>query len=271
MDNKEVQRFKMRIEYDGTDFVGWQIQNNGRSVQGEMERVLRMICGGTPRVHGSGRTDAGVHAEGQVAHVDLATRLSPAHLRNALNAELPADVTVHHIDTVNTDFHARHSASSRSYVYTIAHQRISLDRRRQWMLFAAFDHEAVRTAIPLLRGAHDFTTFSKYVPELHHHYCHVFDVRWESDGEQSRFHITANRFLHGMVRSIVGELARIGRGKSTTGDLLRLLTARDRVLSPMLAPAHGLVLRQVSYDADERAIVTAVMNELRAADESTSE
>jgi tRNA pseudouridine38-40 synthase len=271
MDNKNVQRFKMRIEYDGTDFVGWQIQNNGRSVQGEIERVLGKICGGAPRVHGSGRTDAGVHAAGQVAHADLVTRLSSAQLRNALNAELPADVTVHDVDTVGTDFHARHSASSRSYVYTIAHKRISIDRRKQWILFAGFDHDVIQTAIPLLRGTHDFTTFSKYMPEQHHHYCHVFDAGWESDGELSRFYIKANRFLHGMVRSIVGELARIGRGKCPPEDLSHLLSARDRALSPMLAPAHGLLLSEIRYDPAERAIVDDVMRELRAERDAAGE
>lgn len=266
MGDMEIQRFALRIEYDGTDFVGWQVQNNGRSVQGELERAFDQICGGNPRVHGSGRTDTGVHALGQMAHVDLATRLSPVQLRNALNAELADDVTVHDVAIAAADFHARHSASSRSYTYAIAHRRISIDRRRQWILYAGFDHDAVRSAIPLLLGTHDFTTFSKYAPEQKHHYCHVFDARWESDGSHSFFHITASRFLHGMVRCIVGELARIGRGKCPPEDLSRLLAARDRTLAPMLAPAQGLVLREIRYDAAERAIVTARMNELRASD-----
>ncbi len=257
-------RYKFLIEYDGTDFVGWQLQSRGRSVQGEIETALQRLCGIPVRVHGSGRTDTGVHAEGQVAHADIVTGLSTATLKKALNALLPHDVSVHEVEEAAADFHARHSASSRSYVYTIAHHRISIDRRRQWVLFAGIDHQAVAEAVACLRGTHDFTTFSKYVPGKTHHYCHVFDARWESDGRVSRFSITANRFLQGMVRCIVGELVRIGRGKADPGEVARMLDARDRSFAPMLAPAHGLVLTEIHYDRAERAIVDEVMRKLRA-------
>ncbi len=257
-------RFMMRVEFDGTDFVGWQFQENGRSVQEVIEEALFTIVGMRVRVHGSGRTDAGVHATGQIAHVDLRTSLSAATLNKALHAYLPADVTIHAMEEVPQDFHARHSASSREYVYTISHRRVSLDRRRQWILFASIDHDAVRAAIEAFRGTHDFTTFSKYTPDKPHHFCHVFDICWETDGVTSRLYIKANRFLHGMVRCIMGALVLVGRRKLQAGDISRLLDAKDRSLAPMLAPAHGLVLERVNYDPEERAVIDVIKEQLRA-------
>jgi tRNA pseudouridine38-40 synthase len=188
-------RFKLIVEYDGSDFVGWQLQPNGRSVQGALETALRALFSIDVRVHGAGRTDAGVHATGQVAHFDLVTQLDANTMMRALNAELPADVTVHAAEISAPDFHSRFSASSRSYVYTIAHDRLSLARRTQWILYAALDHEAIEAAVACLRGTHDFTAFSKYVPGLSHHYCHVFRAEWQSGEATTHFHIRANRFL----------------------------------------------------------------------------
>jgi tRNA pseudouridine38-40 synthase len=264
MTEKGAMRYKLLIEYDGTDFVGWQIQANGRSVQGVIEQAFADSSGKTVRVHGSGRTDVGVHARGQVAHVDLETTLTEEALRNAVNARLPHDVTVHAITSVPVDFHARYSASSRVYVYSIAHRRISIDRHRHWIVYGGFDHEAVARSVPLFHGTKDFTTFSKFAANQPHHFCHVFDARWESDGELSRFTIKANRFLYGMVRCILGALIRVGRGQCSPNEIARLVLERDRTLTPMLAPAHGLILDRVLYDHDERLLVSSIMKTLQA-------
>lgn len=268
-DMSEVQhrRYRLLLEYDGSDFVGWQVQPNGRTVQGELERALLHLFGQPARVHGAGRTDSGVHAAGQVAHFDLASRLDASTMLRALNAELPPDITVLGAELTEPEFHARFSASSRSYEYSIVHERVSLARRQQWILYASLDHAVIRQAIDALRGTRDFTTFSKFVPDMPHHYCHVFDASWEHDGHVSHFRIKANRFLQGMVRALVGGLVHVGRHRLSPDEFDAMLTARDRGCAPMLAPAHGLVLTAVGYDAGERALVSAIMEEFRLARE----
>lgn len=257
-------RYRVLLEYDGTDFLGWQLQGSGRTVQGEIEAALQRLFGAPVRVHGAGRTDSGVHATGQVAHFDLACRLDAVTMGKALNAELPGDICVLGAEIVDSEFHARFSASSRSYEYRIVDHRIALDRRRMWMLHAALDHDATRAAVDCLAGTHDFRAFAKYVPDLPHHYCHIFHAEWEHDRGTTCFRITANRFLHGMVRCLVGSLVLVGRHRLTPADFRDILASRDHRRAPMLAPAHGLVLTRVAYDPDERAIVRAIMDDLRA-------
>lgn len=263
MNEGQTQRYRIVVEYDGSDFVGWQLQPNGRSVQGALEDALRKLFSVGVRVHGAGRTDAGVHATGQVAHFDLARVLDGDTMARALNAELPPDVTVRDASPAADDFHARFSASSRSYRYTIAHTRNSLHRRTRWILYAGIDHDAIQAALPRIIGPHDFTTFSKFVPELEHHYCHVFDASWENDGDITRFTVKANRFLQGMVRCLVGGLVQVGRHKISPEGFTALLEARDRGRAPMLAPPHGLVLTGVGYDAEDWATVKDIMARLR--------
>lgn len=263
MSEIESKRYCLTLEYDGTDFVGWQFQSKGRTVQGEIESVLQRMFGQSVRVHGAGRTDSGVHASGQTAHFDLACRLDAATMVKALNAELPADITARDCRIVEPDFHARFSASSRAYEYTIVDRRVSIDRRRQWSLFATLDHAAIREAVSCLTVTHDFQAFAKVVPGMPHHFCHVYHAEWETDGAYSRFRIKANRFLQGMVRCLVGSLVHVGRHRITPAEFVAILESRDHGRAPMLAPAHGLVLTQVGYDPAERAVVQAIMDDLR--------
>ncbi len=267
MIEEQGRRYRLLIEYDGTDFVGWQLQPNGRSVQGEIELALQRLFQQQVRVHGAGRTDAGVHASGQVAHFDLHSRLDAETVARALNAELPNDVTIREAGEVDNAFHSRFSASSRSYDYTIVQERVSLMRRQQWILYSSLDHGAIREAVASLRGTHDFTTFSKHVPGMPHHFCHVFEAVWEHDRTENHFRIKANRFLQGMVRCLVGGIVHVGRQRITPQEFAAMLEARDRGRAPMLAPAHGLVLTRVAYDAEERALVNGIMTELRMARE----
>ncbi|MDX9759551.1 MAG: tRNA pseudouridine(38-40) synthase TruA [Bacteroidota bacterium] len=256
-------RFRILLEYDGTDFLGWQLQARGRTVQGEIEAALRRLFGAALRVHGAGRTDSGVHALGQVAHFDLDTRLDAPTMGKALNAELPDDIVVHDTGIVESEFHSRFSASSRSYTYTIVHHRVAIDRRRMWALHTPLAHDDIRVAVESLRGTHDFRAFAKHVPDMPHHWCHVFSASWDTDGDITRFRITANRFLQGMVRCLVGSLVHVGRRRISPDDFHAILASRDRRRAPMLAPAHGLVLTGVAYDVDERAVVRAIMEDLR--------
>ena len=256
-------RIKLLIEYDGTDFIGWQTQPNGRSVQAAIERALEELFGTATRIHGAGRTDTGVHASGQVAHFDAETLLSPATIVNALNARLPEDVVVKRADVADDAFHARFSASSRRYTYRIFTGRSALLRRNHWLFYARLNLQEMQEAVNFLTGTHDFTTLSKYSDDSKHGFCHVFHARLEVEGSLYRFDITANRFLTGMVRSIVGGLAQVGRGKMTAQEFDARLQARNRTHAPQLAPPHGLTLEEVKYDKDEYEFIRGILNALR--------
>ncbi len=249
-------RIKLQIEYDGTDFCGWQLQANGRSVQGVLEAAAQAVFQRPVRIHGAGRTDSGVHARGQVAHADVETRLEPRVIRNALNAHLPPEVCIHGVEEVDPDFHARFSASSRAYEYAITQRRVAIGRQYAWLLHAALDGERIREAVDALPGMHDFTALSKRNEDVAHHRCLVFEARWMDDTDGSRFFMRANRFMYGMVRAIVAGLVDVGRGRRTPADFAALLASTDRRMTPALAPPHGLCLVDVRYDARERDIVT---------------
>jgi len=260
----QQRRFAIHIEYDGTDFVGWQIQLNGRSVQEEVERALHTLLKIPVRIYGAGRTDAGVHASGQLAHFDSSSTLDPDTMRKGMNAYLPQDITVHDVRIVEADFHARFSASSRAYTYTIAHKRISIDRRRTWILYARLDHDAIQEAARHLPGTHDFTSFSKATQQLGHAFCHVIEASWQHEGDTTHFLIRANRFLHGMVRCIVGGLVLVGKGTLPAETFSALLETPDRKHAPMLAPAHGLELIEVRYDEAEHESISHIIQELKS-------
>ena len=262
MPESRRKRIMLQVEYDGTDFAGWQLQPDERSVQGTLEQALESLFSQRVRVHGAGRTDAGVHALGQVAHFDMETHLDADTLRRALNSELPADVSIRDAREADTDFHSRFSASSRAYVFTVAHERVSLERRQQWIVYPEVDHVRIREAVRHLAGTHDFTAFSKYTPDQPHHFCHVFETDWAAGERISRFRIRANRFLQGMVRCMVGGLIQVGRGRLTSAQFGDILASRDRSRAPMLAPPHGLILTDVRYDETERAVVTDIMRRL---------
>ena len=248
--------YKLLLQYDGTDFHGWQIQEGLRTVQGELTRVLSLLDDREVTVHGSGRTDAGVHAEGQVASVDLNRAITPQKLRNAINGNLPADVRVLFAETCAGDFHARYSARRKTYVYRIVHgqvvspfwQRCALQEARALQL------GRMRECAQLFLGEHDWTAFSAAQTEAASRVrtvirCDV-DDHWDARGRCHLIEITvtANGFLRYMVRSIVGTLLAAARGEIDEGQIVRAITRGDRNLSGATAPAHGLTLRSVQYD-----------------------
>jgi tRNA pseudouridine38-40 synthase len=259
------QRYRLLIEYDGTNFAGWQAQPEARTVQGTLEAAAAGILQQPVRAHGAGRTDAGVHARGQVAHVDASTALDEYTLRRALNARLPEDVTVRAVERAPSDFHARYSASSRAYSYTVTLERRSIGRSYAWHVFGRLRHAAMAEAAALLAGTHDFTTFSRLPSQPQAHaFCHVFEATWTLGDGAAVFAVRANRFLPGMVRALVGGLVEVGRGRIAAPDLAGLLERRDRAAAPMLVPAHGLVLERVEYEAGDFALVRRILDDLRA-------
>ena len=243
-------RYKLTLEYDGAPFVGWQMQANGVSVQSVIEAAVATINGAPAIVQGAGRTDAGVHALGQVAHVDLNRTWDPFVLRNALNANVrPHPVSVIEIEPVADDFHARFSATSRHYLYRILNRRSppALDRGKVWWLPVDLDAEAMHDAAQVLIGRHDFTTFRAAQCQAASPVKTLDRLDVARYGEQIEVRAVARSFLHNQVRSMVGSLVHVGEGKWSPDDLTRILQARDRTLCGQVAPPEGLYLVKVDY------------------------
>jgi tRNA pseudouridine38-40 synthase len=243
-------RYKLIIEYDGTPFVGWQVQDNGISVQGVLTDAVAAFTGERATISGAGRTDAGVHALGQVAHVDLARAWEPDTVRDALNAHLrPHPIAVLSAEQVGADFDARFSATKRRYLYRIVNRRadLALDQQRAWRIARPLDDEGMHQAAQLLLGRHDFTTFRAAECQAKSPVKTLDRLDVARDGEDIRIAAAARSFLHHQVRSMVGSLVHVGEGKWSPDDLAAVLAARDRTACGQVAPPHGLYLVRVEY------------------------
>ena len=243
-------RYKLTLEYDGAPFVGWQRQANGPSVQGTLEAALLALCGEPVVAHGAGRTDAGVHAEGQVAHVDLSRAWDGQRLREALNAHLgrhPVAVLV--AEPVADAFDARRSARLRRYVYRIVNRRapLTLDRGRAWRVKRRLDAEAMHEAAKALLGRHDFSTFRDSQCQAESPVRTLSSLDVVRCGDVVEMRVSALSFLHRQVRSMVGSLEYVGAGYWSAADLKTALEAADRRRCGQVAPACGLYLAGVDY------------------------
>ena len=233
---------RLLLEYDGTPYVGWQRQPNGLSVQEELERALAQILREPVGTVAAGRTDAGVHARGQVVSFRCAGDPDPVSLRRSLNGVLPGSIAVREAARAEDDFHARYSAVGRRYRYTIHRGPTALDRATCWQVFASLDVGVMEACASELPGEHDFTSFCKADADVNHHRCTVLEAGWTESGPRLVFDIEANRFLYGMVRALVGTMVDAGRGRIGPEDFRRVLAARDR-------SAAGLVLEAIRYPA----------------------
>lgn len=245
-------RYKLTLEYHGGPFVGWQRQENGRSVQAAVEAALRALEPDAPGIAGAGRTDAGVHATGQVAHCDLARDWEPFRLAEALNWHLKPDpVAVLAAEPVAGDFHARFSATGRRYLYRILCRRapLALERGLAWRVGYDLDAAAMQAAADLLVGRHDFTTFRSAQCQSASPVKTLDLFRIERAGGEFRCHLAARSFLHNQVRSLVGTLERVGAGKWPVARVARALAARDRSECGPVAPPEGLYLTGVTYES----------------------
>lgn len=243
-------RYKLTIEYDGHGFVGWQRQENGPSIQGALEAALAPIAGGPVTLHAAGRTDAGVHALGQVAHLDLAREREPDEVRDSANHHLAADaIAVLAAERVGDDFHARFSAIRRRYLYRIVNRRsrLALHRHRAWHVGVALDAGAMQRAARGLVGRHDFTTFRSSQCQAASPTKTLDSLEVERSGEQILIRAAARSFLHHQVRSMVGSLKLVGEGKWRADDLAQALAAQDRTRCGPVAPPDGLYLAGVDY------------------------
>ena len=243
-------RYKLTIEYDGTPFSGWQIQENGITVQGALEAAVKAICGEDVRVHGAGRTDAGVHALGQVAHCDIAKHFVPGRFRDGLNAHLrPHPIGVLAADIVSDNFEARFSATRRHYLYRITNTRanLALNIGRTWRVPRHLDAAAMHAAAQRLLGKHDFTTFRDTECQAKSPEKTLDQLDVTREGDEVRIVTSALSFLHSQVRSMVGSLVWVGEGRWSGDDLAAALAARNRTACGPVAPPEGLYLVRVDY------------------------
>jgi tRNA pseudouridine38-40 synthase len=245
-----MHRYKLHLEYDGTPFVGWQMQENGPSVQSRLIEAVKAFSGEDVIPRGAGRTDAGVHALGQVSHFDLAKDWEPDKVRDALNAQLrPDPISVLNCERAAEDFDARFSAKARHYLYRIVDRRapLALERNRAWGVFRPLDAEAMHEAARTLIGNHDFTTFRSTECQAPSPVKTLDRLEISRHGEVIRIEVSARSFLHNQVRSMVGSLKLVGDGRWTKRDLKKALEARDRNACGQVAPPCGLYLVKVDY------------------------
>jgi tRNA pseudouridine38-40 synthase len=244
-----IRRLKLVLEYDGTAYHGWQVQPGLDTIQGRLEGALARLAGTRVQVMGAGRTDAGVHALGQVASCSADLRLDDRTLWRALNALLPKDIVVRDVSTAPVDFDARRSAKTKIYRYAVLRRAYpsALDGRFSLYVPYALDVEAMTEAAQHLVGTHDFSAFRAGTCAAATPIRTVYRACWDASGDLWRFDIVGNAFLQHMVRIIVGTLLEVGRGRRRAGDVPDILAARDRRRAGKTAPAHGLCLVAVAY------------------------
>ena len=248
-------RYRMTVEYDGSSYVGWQRQENGHSVQAALERGVLSLTTETVSIRGAGRTDSGVHALGQVIHVDLSRDWAPYKLRNALNAHLSMaseTVVVIDVQAVDDAFDARFSALRRHYLYRIICRPapLAIELKRAWWVSKELDHEQMHAAAQTLVGHHDFTTFRSTHSQAKSPMRTLDRLDVTRNGDLIEIRATAQSFLHNQIRSFAGTLKVVGEGKMTPGDVRAALEARDRKECGPVAPPEGLYFMKVDYPGD---------------------
>jgi tRNA pseudouridine38-40 synthase len=246
-------RLKLTIEYAGTRYSGWQIQSNARTIQGEIDRAVREVTDVDDfELYGSGRTDAGVHALAQVAHLDIHTSLPPETLRRRINDSLPSDIVVLRAEPVRHRFHARHDAVGRSYLYHVSRRRTAFSKPFVWWVKEDLDIERMRRAAQRFVGFHDFQAFSDDDPADKSTEVLVETLDIHDDDDLILFHIEGSHFIWKMVRRIVGVIVDVGRGSMTADQAAALLASSSDVAARLTAPASGLFLERVYYEGDPR-------------------
>ena len=246
------QRYKITIEYDGTNLLGWQKQLDGPSVQEFVEKAIFNFCAQNTEVYGAGRTDAGVHALGQVAHFDLDTEFDTFRIKEAVNAHLrtlDAPVSILEVEKVDNNFNARFSAIGRSYIYRITNRRspLILDKYRSWWVFVPLDVEKMREGAKYLLGHHDFSSFRAAKCQAKSPLKTLDKLEISQNGEEINFYVEAKSFLHHQVRNMVGTLKMVGDGHLSPHDIATILEKKERSAAGPTAPAHGLYLNKIFY------------------------
>ena len=242
-------RYKITLQYDGSNYFGWQLQKSERTVQYCIEKALIKISRSDYRipVYGAGRTDKGVHAHGQVAHFDLDTQLQDDKLCDAFNGNLPSDCKVLTVEKTAPDFEARYHAVKRWYLYQCYTGQSLLYRNQAWML-KDLDVEKLNELENVILGEYDFLSFSKYCKSVNNTKCTIYHSKWKCDGEMVIYSIAGNRFLHHMVRYIVGTMVETAQGNHEYDDFISLLKNPAKNVHIFRAPAYGLIMERVDYE-----------------------
>jgi len=247
-----MSRFKLYIEYDGTRYSGWQKQANAKTIQGTLLKVAEKIFNDSKLdIQGSGRTDSGVHALCQVAHLEVKTMLAPEIIRMKLNDELPSDINILEVEKTHSKFHARHDAISRSYIYQISRRRTAFGKNYVWWIKDKLNFEKMNSASKLFIGMHDFISFSDEDKEEKPTKVLVNEVQLKEEGGLILIRIIGSHFLWKMVRRMVGVLVEIGRGKLTEANLKIFLMTKSKEPAKFTAPPSGLFLEKVYYEGEK--------------------
>ncbi|MCP4933568.1 MAG: tRNA pseudouridine(38-40) synthase TruA [bacterium] len=244
-------RYKLTIEYDGTPFVGWQKQDNGASVQSSIGTAFKGFCGTDNLPYGAGRTDAGVHATGQIAHIDMAKSYPTDTIRDAVNQHLrPIPISILKVETVSAEFDARFSARMRHYQYKIVNRRppLTVQEKRVWLVHRPLDVDKMNKAASLLHGKHDFTAFRSTNCQAKSPVKTLSRLEVTRSGEELTITASARSFMHNQVRSMVGSLQMVGDGRWPVQQIRDVLDSKDRTACGPVAPAHGLYFTRVDYD-----------------------
>lgn len=243
----KTNRYFLELGYKGTHYHGWQIQKNAHTIQAELEKAISTILGVNTGIMGSGRTDTGVHASRQFVHFDTTEDLKEDDFLKKLNGILPKDIAGYSLRKVKEEAHTRFDAIWRSYVYRISLRKDPFEQESAWQLYKNPDVHLMNQAASLLLSHEDFQCFSKVKTDVNTFHCKIKEAYWEQNGPLLLFHITANRFLRGMVRAIVGTLIEVGTFKITVEDFQKILDSKNRNEAKAAAPAHGLFLCDITY------------------------
>ncbi len=243
-------KYKVTIEYDGTDFVGWQKQENGLSIQSSLEVAIKKMTSETVSVFGAGRTDSGVHAKGQVAHFELSKNIPLDNIRDGINQHLrPLPIAILDVKEVNNDFHARFSAKIRTYEYLIINRRgpLTFNKNLIWGVFKKLNIDAMKEAALIFVGKHDFNAFRSIDCQSSSSIKTIQSCSIETNDQHITLNVSAKSFLHSQVRIMVGTLVEVGKGKFNSSDVKDIIKSRDRSKAGATAPAQGLYLLKVEY------------------------
>lgn len=233
------------VEYDGTNYSGWQKQINSNSIQEEIEKALRIILKEEIKIIGSGRTDAGVHALNQVFHFRIKDEIDLYHLKKSLNSLLPEDIAIKNLSVEQNNFHARYSAIKRTYLYVISRRKNVFWNRYSWTIFSSLNINSLKEIQSLVLGKKNFSSFCKAEGEVENKICNVSYSRWFSKGDFLLYFISADRFIHGMVRGIVGMMIEFAKSKLDLNEVKDIIDGRSR--NSIWAPSKGLILYNVEY------------------------
>ena len=239
--------YKITIQYEGTQYAGWQIQENAPTVQEVISNSIKQILQESINLIGAGRTDAGVHALGQVASFELTRKLDLFKFKYSLNSILPFDISITNIEYVDEKFHARFNAKKRAYIYLISNQKSPFFDRYSYTLFSDFNQDKLNELSSALIGTQDFTSFSKTNTEIQNKICEVFEARWRRQKNFFIFYIEANRFIYGLVRAIVGSLLKAYSSQEGMNYFKNIFNQKDRSAAADAVPAKGLFLYKVKY------------------------